>query len=375
MKAFSQLVAMVLGLMGTQYVARADVPGNSRAVAFSPFNWFLSPAGYAQTPNPGAYLKLGFTGSKVAVNIDVSPLTQAKVAASQYPIVRFSIDGGPPNTQQLTPTSNSILCGSALKPGNHSLLFQYVAGYVFLDFWTPINVFRVTGFTLDEGASLTKPFGAVAQLPHNALFLGDSITNGDDDIATFAGGITNAVDTQDATIGYSSVVAAGIGAEFGVVAYGGASWDGHAADGHTPGLMASYAKLDIAHSRFDGGKLSPLPDDIFINMGENSGPQGDDVPILLTALRAASRPTTNIFVIVPFSGRSRSPLKSGFDAYQKFAPTDSHTYFMDLGNNPYLKAGAPTMMSVDGQHPLATLHALLGAQIIEARAMLLQRNK
>jgi hypothetical protein len=117
-----------------------------------------------------------------------------------------------------------------------------------------------------------------------------------------------------------------------------------------------------------------VPDDIFINMGENAGPSGDDVPKLLGALRAASSPRTNIFVIIPFSGRSRTPLAAGFSAYRSTTLADLHSYLIDLGNNPYLSASGPTKFSVDGQHPLATLHALLGAQLVQARADLLRKS-
>ena len=77
----------------------------------------------------------------------------AAVPASQYPVVRFSVDGHPPETFQLTASTESIACAKGLPSGNHTLLLQYVAGYVFLDFWTPVNVLRVTGFTLDKGES------------------------------------------------------------------------------------------------------------------------------------------------------------------------------------------------------------------------------
>lgn len=346
----------------------SSVPISDSHIAFSPYNWYKSGSAWAQSPNPGAYLKVGFTGTRVAVNFDVSPLTGAKVPAAQYPLVRYSVDGGVAVTLQLSPLTASIECAQGLKPGNHSLLLQYVSGYVFLDFWTPVNVMRVTGFTLDDGATTSAPFGAVALRSRIALFLGDSITNGDDDVATFADGITNTVQTQDATIGYPAVVSAGIGAEYGVVAYGGASWDHTAADGHTPGLGAFAFMLDSLHSRLVAGKLSPVPDDIFINMGENSGPTGDDVPKLLASLRSAGNAETNIFVLIPFSGRSRSSLTAGFAAYQAAAPLDKKTFLIDLGNNPFLRAAGPTMFSVDGQHPLASLHALLGAQIVQARA-------
>jgi hypothetical protein len=351
-----------------------DVLVSDRNITYSPYNWHREGSSYAQTPNPGAYLKLGFTGTSLKIKLDASTFRDANIPADQYPLVRYSVDGGPGTTVQLTPKSDSLGAASKLSGGTHTLLFQYVSGYVFLDFWSPVNAIRVTGFTLDDGARTYVPTGGFAPLQKSALFLGDSITNGDDDIATFKGGITNAVDTQDATIGYPSFIAAATGCEFGVVAYGGASWDSNAADGHTPGLMSFYSMIDKIHSRLVDGKLSPIPSDIYINMGENRGPGGDEVPSLLASLRAASSSQTNIFVIVPFSGRARGPVTAGVTTYKGLAPADSHVYLIDLGDNPYLPTGRATMMSVDGQHPLAVLHGLLGAQIVQARSLLLGKG-
>ena len=373
-RVFGSFVLLLISLQAVAAPRSTDISVNDVNVVFSPYNWYRSGSAYAQSPNPGAYLKMGFTGTKVSVDLDVSPLVKAEVPAAQYPVVRYSVDGSPPTTVQLTPTTASLPVATVLKPGSHSLLLQYVAGYVFLDFWTPVNLLRVTGFTLDSGATAIAPMGAAAKHPSSALFLGDSITNGDDDKATFAGGITNAVDTQDATVGYPAVVASALRAEYGIVAYGGASWDRTAADGHTPGLMASYSMLDSLHSRLIAGKLSPVPNDVFINMGENAGPSGDDVPKLLAGLRAATVPTTNVFLIVPFSGRAREPLTSGFAAYRAATPSDVRTFLIDIGNNPYLTVAGPTMLSVDGQHPLAALHGLLGAQLVQARAQKLQHQ-
>lgn len=365
----SLLLVPLGAVSGSCAQATSMVPVSDSHIVYSPYNWYRSGSAFAQSPNPGAYLKVGFTGTKVSVNLDVSPLTNAKVPAAQYPVVRYSVDRGPAVTVQLTAGTTSLSCATGLRPGNHTLRLEYVAGYVFLDFWSPVNVMRVTGLTLDEGATTVAPSD---RLPLNALFLGDSITNGDDNTATFAGGITNAVDTQDATQGYPAIVAAGIGAEYGIVAYGGASWDRTAADANTPGLMTFHAMLDKVHSRLVDGKFSPVPDDIFVNMGENAGPSGDQVPKLLAALRAASGMKTNIFLMIPFSGRARAPLSSGFADYQKASPSDARTYLLDLGDSPYLKSQGPTMYSVDGQHPLVIHHAILGAQLVQARALKLQ---
>jgi hypothetical protein len=336
-------------------------------IAYSPYNWYRSGSAYAQSPNPGAYLKMGFTGTGIAVSFDLSPETGASVTAVQYPLIRYSVDNKAPVTVQLTPTTTSIQCAAGLKGGSHTLLLQLVAGYVFLDFWTPINVVRITGFTLDDGSATAPPLGAVAVHPKTVLFYGDSITNGDNTTATFTGGITNAVGTQDATVGYVQPVAAALGAEYGIVAYGGASWDGNAADGHTPGLMTFWQSYDASHPRLVSGKLSPVPDDIFINMGENAGPASGDVSGLLASLRAASSPVTNIWVIVPFSGRARTALTGGVISYRSAHSTDAHVSLLDLGDCPSLTDAGETMLAVDGQHPLAALDALLGAQLVQAR--------
>ncbi len=372
MKTLIRVVIVLASIISLAGFAQADVTVSDPNIVYSPYNWLTSGSEYAQSPNPGAYVKVGFTGTSIGVRLDVSPLTLAKVPAGHYPVVRYTVDGGPGMAVQLTPTTNILNCASGLRAGDHTLLLEYIAGYVFLDFWSPVNVLRVTGFRLDSGASLVRQ----RQIQKLAvLFLGDSITNGDDDIATFEHGITNEVDTQDASIGYPSVVASGIGAEYGVVAYGGASWNGTAADGHTPGLMTFYSMLDCLHSRMVAGKLSPIPDEIYVNMGENSGPKSGDVPKLLSALRAASSHRTHIFVIVPFSGRSRQSLRDGYKGYRKAAPSDSQVYLLDLGNHPYLTDAGPTKMSVDGQHPLAVLHGQLGAQLVQGRAIALHPSK
>ena len=371
MSVFALAIAAFVSL----HPKSATISVTDSNIVHSPYNWHTEPA-YTETPNPGAYLKLGFTGTSIAANLDLSPLTDAKVSPEQYPLIRYSIDNGPGTVVQLSPKSRLLQCATGLKSDDHTLFLQYVSGYVFLDFWTPVNVLKITEFLVDDGA-MSVPTKSQTK---NALFLGDSITNGDDDTATFAGGITNAVDTQDATIGYPSVVAAATGSEYGAVAYGGASWDGTAADGHTPGLMTFWSMIDKDHSRLVKNKISeklqdsftPIPDDIYVNMGENRTPKVDDVVKLIGKLRMASSFDTNIFIIVPFSGRARTQLNAGVKLFRESAGRpELKVFLLDLGNNLYLPGNRPTLFSVDGQHPLATLHALLGAQIVAERARLL----
>ena len=365
------LLLTYVSLPGAKSILAAEIPVNDPNVAYSPYNWYVNGSTYAQTPNPGAYCKLGFTGTSLRINFDVSPESAHAIKAAQYPLIRYSVDDGPSTSVQLTPTTTSITAGSGLSSGNHSLLIQYVAGYVFLDFWTPVNAVRITGFTVDDGASTVQPTGWIAVKPKSILFLGDSITNGDNTTANFVDGVTNAVPTQDATQCYTEPIAAAIGAEYGVVAYGGASFDSNAADGHTPGLTTFFDRLDSQHSRLAAGRFSPVPSDIFINMGENSGPGIGDVGKLLKSLRADSSASTNIWIIIPFSGRQRSQLEAGTAAYQSSNASDKHVHILDTGDCPYLSDNGRTSVSVDGQHPLAQLDALLGAELTEARQIAL----
>lgn len=333
----------------------------------SPYNW-IRKTEYVQTPNPGAYLRLGFTGTSIRVNLDNATFTN--VPASRLPLIRYSIDNGPGITVQLKAGQQVLECANAMKDGAHTLQLSYVSGYVFLDFWTPLNVIRVTGFTIDAKATTLEP----TKLERNALFLGDSITNGNDNTANFKDGITNEVDTQDATIGYPSVVAAATKSEYGVVAYGGASWDRTAADGNTPGLMTFWDKIDKDHSRLVNGKFNPIPDDIYINMGENRPPSTDDVYDLIVALQRASDHRANLFLIVPFSGRARQPIFRAWTRAQQGTGLPSRVFLIDLGDNPHLQSQGKNLFSVDGQHPLAALHGQLGAQIVAARAKRLARE-
>src|SRR5690349_20981375 len=135
-------LALALSMLALHAPATRLAPSSDPNVVYSPYNWYQSDA-FAQSANRGSYFKLGFTGSQLSVEVDVNPLVSANVPADQYPVVRFSVDGGPATTMQLGPDSHSIVCAKGLPGGTHDLLFQYVAGYVFLDFWSPVNVLRV----------------------------------------------------------------------------------------------------------------------------------------------------------------------------------------------------------------------------------------
>src|SRR5262245_25650821 len=95
---FVALVAMVAVVASIP--ARAAVE-ETRTVAvstpdwfFSPGNWHVNGSDFAETQNPGAYFVIGFTGSHVALALDVSMLSG--VPAAEWPRIRWQIDGGTP---------------------------------------------------------------------------------------------------------------------------------------------------------------------------------------------------------------------------------------------------------------------------------------
>src|SRR5262245_22916114 len=89
-------IVVSLGLVG---VCPADPP-TTRTVPvsdpnwfFSPYNWYVNGDRFAETQNTGAYFKVGFTGTRAALAVDVAMLDG--VPASQWPLIRWQIDDAP----------------------------------------------------------------------------------------------------------------------------------------------------------------------------------------------------------------------------------------------------------------------------------------
>ena len=82
-----------------------------------------------------------------------------------------------------------------------------------IDRWnTPVNVFRVTGLTLDSGASLSAPTLGTKRY----LFFGDSITEGVNTLAT-SGNVNNDLTDNDGTLTWAALFARSQNVEYGIV--------------------------------------------------------------------------------------------------------------------------------------------------------------
>lgn len=334
----------------------ATAPNSSTTVVdasifWSPYNWD-SYSGYKSTNNPGAYCKLNFTGTAVAVNLDVSAMVAASLPAASYPIVRTVIDGTSAADVKLTSATTSI-SRTSLASGSHTLEFYYVAtddntG----DQWsTPVQAIRVTGFSFDSGATVSAP----TTRSKNHLHFGDSISRG-----YMANGTGTAQpESNNALLTVPPSLAQMFDAEYGVVAFSGQGYQ-QAGNGNVPNVLSAWSYFSSGRSRLASGLLSPAPDYITIELGTNGTTSAANVQALLAALRAAA-PQAKIFQMVPRGGINRAPVTTG-----ESAVNDANSYLIDLGTGYQTGLSNYTatanMYSVDGLHPnpLANMRAAAG---------------
>ena len=136
---------------------RVAVLYNDAAISYSPYNWD-DRSGVKIANNTGAYARLAFTGTSINVGVDVSAMSASSLPAAQYPIVRTIIDGANFTDTQLTTGATSIPI-SGLANGAHTIEVLFLAAMTLTpDRWnTPVSAVRLTGFSLDNGASYSAP--------------------------------------------------------------------------------------------------------------------------------------------------------------------------------------------------------------------------
>jgi hypothetical protein len=325
---------------------------NDANVRWSPFNWD-DRTSYKSTNNPGAYLKLGFTGTSVAVKVDVSAMSGASLAAGSYPIVRTVIDGTSFVDTQLTSATTSV-SRTGLAAGSHTLEMYFLAADINNgDRWvTPVNAIRVTGFTLDTGASAS----AVTARSKTMLFYGDSINEG----YLANGTVTTQPAGNNCMTTVAPTLAQALDCEYGVVAFSG---QGYAQTGNNgvPFFPNAYNLYSSGRSRLVNGLLSPQPDYILVEHGANlpSSVTSAMVQSMIVNMRAMA-PNAKIFQMVPAGGFARTAITAGFTA-----AADANAYLIDLGTSYQTGisgTGSGNMYSLDGLHrnPLSNLRAAAG---------------
>jgi lysophospholipase L1-like esterase len=312
---------------------------SNASVFYSPYNWD-DRGTYKSTNNPGAYLKFGFTGTAVAIKVDTSALANAGVPAGSYPIVRTIIDGLTVVDTQLTASTTSVSRAN-LASGSHTVEFHFLATDINNgERWsTPVNAVRVTGFSLDAGASSSN----MTLRSKLQLFYGDSINEGYVSLGT----------TSAQPVGNSSAVtvattlAHAFDCEYGTVAFSGQGYEKTGNLG-VPALPTEYNLYSAGRSRLVGGVLSPAPDYVYIEHGANGATTAGDVSNFLASVRAIA-PTAKIIQLVPAGGFARSAITSGFAT-----ANDANAVLVDLGatfqTGINLSPVSPNLYSLDGLH-------------------------
>lgn len=196
------------------YTAAAAAAGiDTSKMLFSPVNWSVS-AGSAKTINDGAYFKLGFSGSSCTLGFDISGTSNPK------PKMCYRVDGvGAWMTVDLAASIAITMPTETAAMPNHSLEVRVAQTSEAVSRWNPQNTaVVVNSITLASGG---VQLAAPAAKPLRGAFLGDSIHCGVNSMWL----ATNDSTTRGrAQMAYPYYMEDALGAEIGVVAFGGQGW-------------------------------------------------------------------------------------------------------------------------------------------------------
>jgi len=373
----------------TTFTASPIPPGlvsitNSNLV-WSPYTWRFNGSTYAQSvPTGGAYVKVAFTGSTLALGVDT---TNVPDPSSDY--VDTYIDGATnPIAMNLSQVSSGFLAiSSSLSSGNHYAIIYFASSYVNASSrWngTTEDVLRITKIQLASDGSgniLSLSSTPLAKKNKKVLILGDSITE--------AYGTTG----NRAEYGYAGILGQELGVEYGQIGYASLGWN-KSGNGSVPQFYdlttpsnSVWRNFDSLYSRLNdnsnltSGFVDGTPDAVFINMGGNDANAGNSLSNLttkttdwITDTRQTIGQTPAIFVISPFAfgntsngsdsyvsptaaASYKAALRAGITNYQSSNPSDSRVYFLDLDTSGYNTVIAN---SSDGIHPNNAGSSILG---------------
>lgn len=334
-------------------------PVTDASIFWSPYNWYSDGAGAMQANNVkassthawsgmrGAYFKfkatVGASGS-IALNIDTTTLSG--LTAAGCPQINWSINGGAYQTKLLASGDTSFSLATGLSAGTYEVFVYFRGVYITQDgggaqnYTAANNIFKVTGIVVSAGGTLS----ATTIRSKKLLVYGDSITEGD-----LSNGGPRSSTSQDAHMTYGYVLAQALDAEVGIVGFYGQQWSW---------FNSTWPNHASGISRLISSALSPAPDYIVINYGENDGNPGPLVGNINSTLSAvaAAAPSAKMVLNIPFSGRARTNLNA--------ATLPSNCVRIDLARFEMLNGN--TVWSYDGQHPNQRGHANLGALLAYA---------
>ncbi len=319
------------------------VSDSSIQSGLSAYNWVKEKAGISSSVcGASISVQFNFTNS-VAVEISTSHM--AFESPDRFPILAWTVNGGPVQTHQIKAGEKSIQL--AYGPKN-PVIELYIKGMSPMEDRyngdLPPNSVKITGFIV-EAYGKAYPTNSTGK---HWLTIGDSILSGDGAALTADQGrpaddLWAASDNARASYGY--LLARHYGYLESRLAFGGYDWGGGMAA--NPSLHVLIDNMTSTKSRLVDGKLYPVPEVCMINLGENGAPAAKDVIEALKKLRTRVNPSTKIIVMIPVSGRAVKEVTLSFNQY-KTNTGDRYVYLVDLGKIAFSTG--------DGQHPTAGGH-------------------
>lgn len=274
---------------------------NATAILYSPGNWDVT-SSRAATITPGAYLRFavrGGTGITLTFDMEgvADPAPYIKYRVDQAGWVSAKLAGSIP----LTMPSNSWDVHSV------EVVVQSTSEHV--PRWaTQSAIVKLTGIDVPGATGLV----GVSRRPLTGLVLGDSITEGYQSLKAVIDPVGS-----DATCTWSYLLSDTLGAEVGVIGYGGTGF-GHAGVGGVPAWDGA------THTHLWGGGpardySSMNLDFICINLGQNDAAETDEnwkaaMVRLLTSLLSKTAATVKIFVVRSFFGVKAEAAQSAVNA-------------------------------------------------------------
>jgi lysophospholipase L1-like esterase len=344
-------------------IATVAVSNTHFQAGLSPYNWYYhSGSGYVRSTNPGAYLKFGFTGTQLALEIDTSSLSGLTTA--NYPKLRVSIDNAVTTDHQLPASGKNLLLASGLSSGSHTALIYYAFDSDTADKWTnPYECVKITNLGVDAGGALEAASGTIALKTRKVILYGDSITRGNNSTGTSGNQLTKG----DAWWIFGRFLAEALDAEVGIVGYGG---QGYVAAGasNVPALGTAWDDYSNGLTRLDGsGLFTPVPFAVISCHGTNDRGQTDGavqsaVEARIAAWRTAAGADAWIFICDNPGRWKASALAAAVaaagDSKCEYIPVPA-SIANGLGNS-----GA-NLNTLDGLHPNTYAHARYAAALAE----------
>ena len=337
-------------------ITTTPVAVNATGVTYSPYNWFISGATYAQSNYSGSYVAFSFTGTSLALGI-----SQA-ATGTQY--IRWSIDNQTYLTALVANGSTNLSLASGLTAGTHTVKV-YCKGYGSTDRWTapqPAESLRITSYIVDQTAAISAP---PVIKPNTIAIFGDSIVEGYGADRTQTGPPSN-----DAVFNWVPPIGEALNAEVGAIGLGGQGY-ASAGAGNVPAFNTAYQYYFGTQSRLTAGVLSPAPTYVLLEHGVNGSYVQADVVAALTNLRTIA-PTAILIQMAPFGGQNNTLLLGYFNAYKAANPSDTNCFFIDLGvtiadglrgSGFQVGPDGGTKAAADGLHPSTVWAGRLAAAL------------